>query len=51
MIGWNLFAFAGGRVYDFDVVKQWLEELGFLSVSITHLRQSPGFSFIKAQKK
>lgn len=50
MIGWNLFAFAGGRAYDFDVVKQWLEEAGFHSVTLTHLRQSPGFSFIKAQK-
>jgi ubiquinone/menaquinone biosynthesis C-methylase UbiE len=51
MIGWNLFAFAGGRAYDFDVVKQWLEEVGFHSVTLTHLRQSPGFSFIKAQKR
>lgn len=51
MIGWNLFAFAGGRAYDFDVVKQWLEETGFHSVTLTHLRQSPGFSFIKAQKR
>jgi len=51
MIGWNLFAFAGGRAYDFDVVRQWLEEVGFHSVTLTHLRQAPGFSFIKAQRK
>lgn len=51
MIGWNLFAFAGGRAYDFDVVKQWLAEVGFHSVTLTHLREAPGFSFIKAQKK
>jgi hypothetical protein len=51
MIGWNLFAFAGGRAYDFDVVKEWLVEAGFHSVSLTHLRQAPGFSFIKAQKR
>lgn len=51
LLGWNLFAFAGGRAYDFDVVKQWLEEEGFHSVSLTPLRQSPGFSFIKAQKR
>jgi hypothetical protein len=51
MIGWNLFAFAGGRAYDFDVVKQWLEEAGFHSITLTHLKQSPGFSFIKAQKR
>ena len=50
LLGWNLFAFAGGRAYDFDVVKQWLEEEGFHSISLTPLRQSPGFSFIKAQK-
>ena len=50
MIGWNLFAFAGGRAYDFDVVRKWLEEAGFHSVTLTHLRQAPGFSFIKAQK-
>jgi hypothetical protein len=51
LIGWNLFAFAGGRAYDFDVVKEWLEEVGFQSVTLTHLRQAPGFSFIKAQKR
>ena len=51
MIGWNLFAFAGGRAYDFGVVKSWLEEVGFHSVTLTHLREAPGFSFIKAQKK
>jgi ubiquinone/menaquinone biosynthesis C-methylase UbiE len=51
LLGWNLYAFAGGRAYDFDVVKQLLEEEGFHSVTITHLRQSPGFSFIKAQKR
>lgn len=50
LLGWNLFAFAGGRAYDFKVVKKWLEEVGFHSVSLTHLKQSPGFSFIKAQK-
>ncbi len=51
MIGWNLFAFAGGRAYDFDVVRQWLQEVGFHSVTLTHLRQAPGFSFIKAEKR
>ncbi len=51
MIGWNLFAFAGGRAYDFEVVKQWLEEVGFHSVTLTHLRQAPGFSVIKAQQR
>jgi hypothetical protein len=51
LIGWNLFVFAGGRAYDFDVAKQWLEEVGFHSVTLTHLKQSPGFSFITAQKK
>lgn len=51
MIGWNLFVFAGGRAYDFEVVKQWLEEAGFHSVTLIHLRESPGFSFIKAQKR
>ncbi|HMI66531.1 MAG TPA: methyltransferase [Cyclobacteriaceae bacterium] len=51
LIGWNLFLFAGGRAYDFDVVKQWLETFGFHSVTLTHLKRSPGFSFITARKK
>jgi len=51
LIGWNLFLFAGGRAYDFDVVKQWLENLGFHSVTLTHLKRSPGFSFVTARKK
>jgi len=51
MIGWNLFAFAGGRAYDFDAVKEWLKDVGFHLITLTHLRQAPGFSFIKAQKK
>lgn len=51
MIGWNLFAFAGGRAYDFEVVKKWLEDVGFYSVSVFHLQEAPGFSIIKAQKK
>jgi len=51
LIGWNLFLFAGGRAYDFDVVKKWLENYGFYSVTLTHLKRSPGFSFITANKK
>ncbi|MDB5014792.1 MAG: methyltransferase protein [Daejeonella sp.] len=51
LIGWNLFLFAGGRAYDFDMVKKWLEKYGFHSVSLTHLKRSPGFSFITAHKK
>ena len=51
LIGWNLFLFAGGRAYDFDVVKQWLENVGFHSVTLTHLKRSPGFSFVTARKK
>ncbi len=51
LIGWNLFVFAGGRAYDFDLVKKWLENYGFHSVSLTHLKRSPGFSFITARKK
>lgn len=51
LIGWNLFLFSGGRAYDFDVVKKWLEAYGFYSASLTHLKRSPGFSFITAQKK
>ena len=51
LIGWNLFLFAGGRAYDFDVIKKWLGNYGFHSVSLTHLKRSPGFSFITAQKK
>ena len=51
LIGWNLFLFAGGRAYDFDVVKKWLDNYGFNSVSLTHLKRSPGFSFITARKK
>lgn len=51
LIGWNLFLFAGGRAYDFDIVKKWLENYGFHSVTLTHLKRSPGFSFITAHKK
>ena len=51
LIGWNLFLFAGGRSYDFDVVKTWLESCGFSSVTLTHLKRSPGFSLITAHKK
>lgn len=51
LIGWNLFLFAGGRAYDFDVVKKWLGNYGFYSVTLTHLKRSPGFSFITAHKK
>ena len=51
LIGWNLFLFAGGRAYDFDVVKKWLENHGFGSVALTHLSRSPGFSVITARKK
>lgn len=46
LTGWNLFLFAGGRAYDFDVVKRWLENYGFYSVTLTHLKRSPGFSLI-----
>jgi O-methyltransferase domain len=51
LIGWNLFLFAGGRAYDFDLVKRWLENYHFHSISLTHLKRSPGFSFITAQKE
>jgi hypothetical protein len=51
LIGWNLFLFAGGRAYDFDIVKQWLENYGFYNASLTHLKRSPGFSFVTAHKK
>lgn len=51
LIGWNLFLFSGGRAYDFNVVKKWLENFDFYSVTLTHLKRSPGFSFITAHKK
>lgn len=51
LIGWNLFLFAGGRAYEFDIVKKWLETVGFYSPSLTHLKRSPGFSFNTAMKK
>lgn len=51
LIGYNLFLFAGGRAYDFDQVKKWLENFGFQSVAFTSLKRSPGFSIISAQKK
>ena len=40
-----------GRAYDFDSIKKWLEHDNFRSVSLTHLKRSPGFSFITAYKK
>ncbi len=51
LIGWNLFLFSGGRAYDLDVIKKWLETIGFYSVTLTHLRRAPGFSLITAHKK
>lgn len=51
LIGWNLFLFAGGKAYDFDSVKRWLKRYGFYSITLTHLKRSPGSSFITAQKK
>lgn len=51
LIGYNLFLFAGGRAYDFDLVKKWLENCGFHSVTLTHLKRSPGFSVITANKR
>jgi len=50
LIGWNLFLFAGGRAYDFDDVKKWLERSGFRSTTLTHLSRSPGFSLVTARK-
>jgi len=50
LIGWNLFLFAGGRAYDFDDVKEWLERSGFRSTTLTHLRRSPGFSLVTSHK-
>ena len=50
LIGWNLFLFAGGRAYDFDDVRKWLERSAFRSTTLTHLRRSPGFSVIAAHK-
>jgi hypothetical protein len=50
LIGWNLFLFAGGRAYAFDLIKGWLEKNGFHSVRLTHLKRSPGFSLITALK-
>ena len=51
LIGWNLFLFSGGRAYDFEMIKGWLEQSGFQSPKLTHLKRSPGFSLITAQKK
>ncbi|MEO8664697.1 MAG: class I SAM-dependent methyltransferase [Ignavibacteria bacterium] len=51
LIGWNLFLFSGGRAYAFDVIKKSLEDQNFSSASITHLKRSPGFSFVTAAKK
>lgn len=50
LIGWNLFLFAGGRAYDFDVVRKWLEKNGFQSARLSHLKRAPGFSLITAHK-
>ena len=50
LIGWNLFLFAGGRAYDFDVLAKWLDDAGFGSAKLTHLSRSPGFSLITARK-
>jgi len=51
LIGWNLFLFSGGRAYDFDMVRKWLENQGFLSAKLVHLKRTPGFSVITARKQ
>ncbi|HMQ06534.1 MAG TPA: methyltransferase [Saprospiraceae bacterium] len=51
LVGWNLFLFTGGKAYDFNAVKKWLEKCGFSSARLTHLRRSPGFSLLTAHKK
>lgn len=51
LIGWNLFLFSGGQAYDFDIVRRWLGNFDFHSAKLTHLKRSPGFSFISAQKQ
>jgi hypothetical protein len=50
LIGWNLFLFSGGRAYEFDMVRKYLERCGFSSAKLMHLRRSPGFSVITAHK-
>lgn len=51
LIGWNLFLFAGGRAYDFDVIEGWLADNGFGSPRLDHLKHSPGFSLITAHTR
>jgi hypothetical protein len=45
-----LFLFANGRAYDVEEVKGWLKEAGFPNSKVKPLKQSPGFTLIRASR-
>lgn len=49
MLGFNLFLFSGGRSYEYDRVRAWLDDAGFPECRREGLRQ-PGFSLLLARK-
>ncbi len=50
LAGFNLFLFAGGRAYEYEDVKDWLEQVGFSSTKL-HQLQQPGMSLVVSQKE
>lgn len=50
LLGFNLFLFSGGRSYEYDQLRSWLEAAGFGRCERKKLRQ-PGFSLVIARKR
>lgn len=50
LMGFNLFLFSGGRAYEYQDLKDWLQAAGFQRVEQKGLRKSPGMSLVLASK-
>lgn len=50
LVGFNLFLFSGGRTYEFEQVREWLQAAGFDDVSHHGIRESPGMSVVVGHK-
>lgn len=50
LLGFNLFLFSGGRNYEYDRLRRWLDEAGFPHLT-RHSLQQPGYSLLVARKQ
>ncbi|GAI54111.1 unnamed protein product, partial [marine sediment metagenome] len=50
LMGLNLFAEVGGRVYTHEEVNRWLSEAGFVNQRRINLRRAPGVSLVLGKK-